>query len=209
MADLFRNKYRIPSARAPWWDYGRDAAYFVTICTKNREHYFGEVVGDEMQLTEIGQIAYNRWHQIPNHFPLAHLDVFVVMPNHVHGIVVIDALHATPVQTLQDVQTLHATSLPPSQSSSSVETLHATSLPPNKNEKMAAISPQPGSLSTIIRSYKSAVSKDARAIHANFAWQTRFHDHIIRTDHSFERIQHYILSNPLLWHKDTFYPDNQ
>ena len=186
MADLFRNKYRIPSARAPWWDYGRDAAYFVTICTKDREHYFGEVVGNEMQLTEIGQIAYDRWHQIPVHFPSVRLDAFVVMPNHVHGIVVITN-SVDSVETLHDVQTLHATSLPPP--------------PPNKNEKMAAISPQPGSLSTIIRSYKSAVSKDARAIHADFAWQTRFHDHIIRTDDSFQRIKNYILSNTLLWHQ--------
>jgi len=69
---------------------------------------------------------------------------------------------------------------------------------------MAAISPKPGSLSTIIRSYKSAVTKQARHIHADFAWQTRFHDHIIRTNDSFQRIENYIINNPSKWADDTF-----
>jgi putative transposase len=239
MADLYRNKYRIPSARAPWWDYGRNAAYFVTICTKDKEHYFGEVKNGEMRLSEIGQIAHDRWQAICDHFPFVRLQEWVVMPNHVHGIIVIDryGVDSPPVETLHatspnanavtPVETLHATSLPTSpspspsssQPSSTTETLHATSLPseqgdskpptPPKNEAMAAISPKPGSLSTIIRSYKSAVSKQARTIHADFAWQSRFHDHVIRDAENHTKIQHYILNNPLLWDRDKFNPNNQ
>jgi len=67
---------------------------------------------------------------------------------------------------------------------------------------MANISPKSGTISTIIRSYKSVVSKNAHLIHADFAWQARFHDHIIRDSKSFENIQNYIANNPLNWGKD-------
>ena len=88
--DKFRNKYRIPSARAPFWDYGWNAAYFVTICTHNRKHYFGKVVDGEMVWSEIGKIAQRCWLEITEHFPFVKLDAHMVMPNHVHGIIIID-----------------------------------------------------------------------------------------------------------------------
>ncbi len=88
--DKFQNKYRVPSARLQNWDYGRNAAYFVTICTADREHYFGKIENEEMILSEIGKNAYECWLEIPEHFPFVKLDVHVVMPNHVHGIIVID-----------------------------------------------------------------------------------------------------------------------
>jgi hypothetical protein len=69
---------------------------------------------------------------------------------------------------------------------------------------MAAISPKQGSLSSVIRSYKSSVSKQAREIHADFAWQTRFHDHIIRDEESWKNIQEYILNNPARWDMDKY-----
>lgn len=86
----YQNKYRIPSARAHFWDYGWNAAYFITICTKNRACWFGDVVDDEMVLSDIGIIADQCWVDIPDHFPFVQLDVHVIMPNHVHGIVIID-----------------------------------------------------------------------------------------------------------------------
>lgn len=190
MTDKFQNKYRIPSARLPNWDYRWNAAYFVTICTQNRECYFGNVVNDKMQLSEIGHIAQSYWQEIPKHFPFVLLDAFIIMPNHMHGIIVIDKQDNAIVETLQ-VKTLQ------------VKTLHATSLPIPK--KMAFISPKQGSLSTIIRSYKSAVTKNARQIHADFAWQSRFHDHIIRNNKSFQTISEYIVNNPMKWEDDKFY----
>lgn len=90
MADTYRNRYRVPSARAAWWDYGCNGLYFVTICTRDRVHYFGEVSGGEMVLSAIGAAAQSCWQEIPQHFPFVRLDAFVVMPNHVHGIVMID-----------------------------------------------------------------------------------------------------------------------
>ena len=90
MAEKFLNKYRIPSARLQTWDYGSNAAYFVTICTKDRVHFFGEMVNREMQLSGIGAMAQTCWGEIPKHFPFVELGGFVVMPNHVHGIVIIN-----------------------------------------------------------------------------------------------------------------------
>lgn len=90
MSDKFRNKYRIESARLKHWDYGWNAAYFITICTKDRTCFFGRAVDGKMVLNEIGQIARNCWLAIPEYFPFVKLADHIVMPNHVHGILVID-----------------------------------------------------------------------------------------------------------------------
>ena len=87
---LYKNKYRIPSARLQHWDYGWNAAYFVTICTHNRQCFFGEISNGKMELSEMGKTATIYWMEIPDHFPFVNLGAFVVMPNHIHGIVVID-----------------------------------------------------------------------------------------------------------------------
>jgi len=88
--DKFRSKYRIPSSRLQKWDYGWNAPYFVTICTTDRNHYFGKIINGEMHLSEIGELADKYWHEITNHFPFVHLDAFQVMPDHIHGILIID-----------------------------------------------------------------------------------------------------------------------
>jgi len=84
---LYQNKFQIQSARHKNWDYTNDGYYFVTICTKYMQKFFGEVVDGEMKLSEIGKIANKYWQEIPKHFPFVKLDEFVVMPNHVHGII--------------------------------------------------------------------------------------------------------------------------
>jgi len=208
MSDKFQDIYRIPSARAEWWDYRNDATYFVTICTAGREHYFGEILDtvtivetltatsllkntpkQEMQLSELGDIAHQNWMGISEHFPFIKLGAFVVMPNHIHGILVID--HSVDIKIHNTVETMHASSL--QSKSGSI-----------KNEEMAAISPKRGSLSSVIRSYKSSVSKLCRQIHSDFAWQSRFYDHIIRDSDEYWKIRHYILNNPANWGKDKY-----
>ncbi|MBK7158885.1 MAG: hypothetical protein IPH77_10055 [Ignavibacteria bacterium] len=69
----FKNKYRIPSARLQSWDYGKNGSYFITICTKNREHFFGEIFNEKMHFNEIGKIADKYWKEIPIHFPFIEL----------------------------------------------------------------------------------------------------------------------------------------
>jgi REP element-mobilizing transposase RayT len=172
----FQNKYRNESARAPWWDYGRNAAYFVTICTKNRACFFGEITNGEMKFSSIGNIAKQCWIEIPEHFPFVKLGKFVIMPNHIHGIVIIDK----PVGT-QNFASLQQPQLSP---------------PQNK------FGPQSKNLASIIRGFKIGVTKNARIINSGFAWQSRFHDHIIRDDEEFHRISRYIKNNPANWEKD-------
>ncbi|MCF8460332.1 MAG: hypothetical protein K9G46_06385 [Flavobacteriales bacterium] len=197
MTDLFRNKYRIPSARAPWWDYGRDAAYFVTICTKDKEHYFGEVENGIMIKTELGTTADDVWQMIPEQFPFVRLEEWVVMPNHMHGIITIDRRDAiNRVSTMDDAVGTDAIN----RVSTGESTGGATG---NKNPMLHQ------NLSTIIRWYKGRATFEARKIHADFAWQSRFHDHVIRNEENHTKIRYYVLNNPLLWNQDKFNPNNR
>ena len=86
---LFKNKYRIESARLKGWDYRNPGYYFVTICTRGRGHYFGKVEGDDVRLSAIGEIAAQCWAETPSHHQGIELDEWVIMPNHAHGIIVI------------------------------------------------------------------------------------------------------------------------
>ncbi len=211
--EKFKNKYRIASARLKGYDYSSTGGYYLTIVTQDREHFFGKIVNGKMVLSEIGKIAQKYWDEIPQHFPFIKLDEMVVMPNHIHGILWIDKLENTmddvpdggmddmPDGGMDDVPVGGMDDVPV------VETLHATSLRQkqsqlNKNIKMAKISPKPGSLSTLIRSFKSVVTKNSRKINRNFKWQPRFHDRIIRNNEELNRIQNYIINNPIIWERD-------
>ncbi len=97
----FRNKYRIESSRLKDYDYSSDGAYFITICTKDREHFFGEIVDEKMQETEQSKICMACWLDLPNHYPNCILDEFIIMPNHVHGIVVIQNQNTNNNKTKQ------------------------------------------------------------------------------------------------------------
>jgi REP element-mobilizing transposase RayT len=161
-----------------------------------------------MHLLPTGVIADILWHEIPNHAPFVELGDFVVMPNHIHGILILDK----PDGGGKNNDRTDGRSV--DRSGSVVETLHATSLPPTqqpsdpiKIEKMALISPKSNSISAIIRSYKSAVTKHANRLGLPNGWQPRFHDHIIRDDAEYQRISNYIITNPENWGKDTFSSD--
>lgn len=85
----FHDKYRVPSNRLKGYDYSSDGAYFITICTKNRENYFGEIIGGKMVVNEAGKILQNQILDIENHFDYVMVDEFIVMPNHVHLIILL------------------------------------------------------------------------------------------------------------------------
>ena len=200
--DKFQNKYRIQSARLQNWDYGSNGAYFITICTQNREHFFGDIVVNNssntteksMQLNEMGLLAEKYWMEIPKQFPYIELGNFVVMPNHTHGILIINKMHGlTDIDGLTRtyVETRLIASLPPR---AEINGGFARTKNPMLNEN----------ISRIIRWYKGRCSFEIRKIHADFNWQSRFHDHIIRNTQSFETIQNYIVNNPKNWGKDKF-----
>ena len=203
MSDRFQNKFRIPSARFQNWDYGWNAAYFITICTKNRECYFGEIVETPittttiatiptMQLSEIGKIANQYWNGIPDHFLFVELGEFIVMPNHIHGIIVINK----PNDGRYDETPVNETPPP---------TIPTNETIPTKRTAAASEKWNPGTLGVIINQYKRICTINSRNIHADFGWQSRFHDHIIRNDESFQRISEYIQNNPVNWRNDKFY----
>jgi len=188
---LFQGKYRVQPARLSGWDYSTAGWYFVTICTQGSECFFGDVVDGEMQLSQMGEIAYRYWAETPQHFPNVELDLFVAMPNHVHGIVVIEA-RASPDDG-RDVAC--------NVSTPSGESTH---------QRMSGLSPKAGSLSVIVRSYKAAVTRFSRRNGCSaFAWQPRFYDHIIRNDESLRKIREYIANNPSKWELDKYYPTSQ
>lgn len=194
--DKFKNKFRIETTRLKGWDYCNNGAYFITICTQNWQQFFGEIYNGEMQLSKIGEIADKYWKEIPNHFPSIILDNYVIMPNHVHGVLIISESNRS--FNPATVETLHATS-------KSEPTQENDNFDKSKNKKLSDISPKAGSISTIIRSYKSAVTKHARMINKRFGWQARFHDHIIRNNKSYDKIINYIETNPYYWKDDKFY----
>jgi REP element-mobilizing transposase RayT len=212
MPDKFRNKYRISSARLKNWDYGSDALYFVTICTQNREHYFGEIADGKMQLSETGKMANRFWFEIPNHFPFVQLGEFVVMPNHIHGIIIVDK--TTKFRNNDFIEMVGDAGdgvIIDALGNAIVETpkLGVSTVPPTTNEttKTTAASAKwkPGILGSIINQYKRICTINARKINPGFSWQPRFHDHIIRNHKSFQRISDYIVNNPVIWRDDNFY----
>jgi REP element-mobilizing transposase RayT len=92
----FQNKYRIESSRLKSWDYSTPWWYYVTINTKNHFEYFGRIERGYVLLNELGLITKNCWENIPEHFPNIELDYFIIMPNHLHGIIIINPIVETP-----------------------------------------------------------------------------------------------------------------
>ncbi|MCX6122637.1 MAG: hypothetical protein NTX44_13590 [Ignavibacteriales bacterium] len=183
---LFKNTFRIESTRLKGYDYSQPGEYFVTVNTNNHECLFGTVIEEEMRLSPVGKIAKNCWEEIPKHFHNIDLDEFVIMPNHVHGIIIINENDTTVDSKFKgrDVQLNVSTG------------------------KMVWKSPKRGSLGTIIRSYKSAVSKWCHDNDFdNFEWQSRYYDHIIRGEKELQNIRDYIINNPIKWFLEKENPD--
>ena len=199
----YQNKYRIASARLQGYNYGNAGLYFITICTANRKHFFGEIIDGKMQLSNIGILADIFWYEIKNHSKNMVLHQFVVMPNHIHGILEI-------VKNIDDV----GNDVGCRDVACNVSTMDnmagtdTTKPIPSTNEQMSKISPKSGTIGRIIGSYKGVVSKHAHRLELQFNWQSRFYDHIIRNEKSLKHIQSYIINNPANWEKDKFNLNN-
>ena len=176
MTDRFKNKYRIPTARATWHDYS-GGSYFVTICTQNRKPYFGHIINGQITYTELGLAANDCLQAIPSHFPDAEIPVWIVMPNHIHAIITINA------------------------PAPHVETQNFASL---QGENLQKFGPQSRNLASIVRGFKIGVTKYANDKGISFAWQPRFHDHIIRNLYEMNRIGDYINNNIARWKEDCY-----
>ena len=247
--EKFQNKYCIPSARANWHDY-KGGVYFVTICTKNREHYFGEITHccrdvarictdvarictdvarrcrdvarrcrdvarnvstePQMHLSPIGQYAYDQFINVKTHYPYAKIPLFVIMPDHIHAIVTIDGENeiggnGVHTQCGDVARNVCNENIARDACGNGVHAQCrdvARNVSTGVNTQMANISPRKNSLAVVIRGVKSSITKFANENKIPFAWQTRFHDRIIRNQAELDRISDYIEKNVVNWHDD-------
>lgn len=176
-------------------DYSSPGDYFVTMCTKNREMFFGDIVDGKMELSDAGKIAREMWLNIPKQFPNIKLGVFEIMPNHVHGIISIEDIVSVGRNLINQIPT--SGKILNNQIPASKE-IWKSRIKYNPME-MSAIS-----LGKIIRWYKGRVKFEIGKSFgkSNFAWQSRYHDRIIRNDHEYDRIRQYIIDNPKNWSND-------
>ena len=189
---IFNKKYRVESARLKHWDYANTGIYFVTICTEDKIRHFGKIIDENIRLNKLGKFAVQCWEDIPKHFPFVKLDEYIIMPNHVHGIIGIDK----PDE--ENVETRHA--LSQTNDDKNIKTGHALSLqhPRFRNQGKNTIS-------AMVGSFKSAVTKHANKNNIPCKWQTRFYDRVIRDENELFNIRRYIIENPLKWELDKYY----
>lgn len=211
MTDRFKNKYRIPTARATWHDYS-GGSYFVTICTQDREPYFGHIVDGQITYTDLGLSANDCLLAIPSHFPDAEIPVWIVMPNHIHAIIIINA-PAPHVETQNLASHIRQTINPVETQNLASQIRQITNHPETQNfaslqgETLQKFGPQSRNLASVVRGFKIGVTKYANEHNLSFAWQPRFHDHIIRNQYEMNHIGDYINNNVARWKEDCYNHD--
>ena len=189
------------SLRFPGYDYSIEGYYFITICTDQHFYHLGAILNDQMVLKEIGIVARKEWFKLPIRFPQIQPGPFCVMPNHIHGII---------IMSNSDLPSCPSTSTFTSSSSSFSPSLDETiQQKEGRREKVT--------VGDIVGAYKSLVMKACLAEHkVKFAsgsevpllgkiWQRNYYEHIIRTQESYDKIAAYIITNPQNWVKDKFY----
>jgi len=172
---LSHGQSRRRSLRLGKYDYAQPGAYFVTVCAKGRACLFGEVADGEMRLSHMGEIVAEEWRRSADVRLEIGLNAFVVMPNHLHGILFI---HDVRVNA------------------------RATGRSPLPDDRPEARGPAPRSLGAFMAGFKSATTKrinQCRGTPGRLVWQRNYYEHIIRADESIHRIREYILNNPLEW----------
>jgi REP element-mobilizing transposase RayT len=165
--------------RLPEYDYSNNGAYYVTICIHDRtQRLFGDVINDKMQLSDVGHIVYNQWQQLPERFSHIQLDEFVVMPNHVHGIVIINRIGRAPARS-------------------------APTKPVNSQNDGNYVT-----IGTIVGTYKSLVANECLKLfksqnrYLGNLWQRNYYEHVIRDEKSLQSVRRYISENPQKWSID-------
>lgn len=171
------------------YDYSQPGGYFVTIVTENRRLCLGEIADGQAHLSAIGHIVETCWHALPAHFPVE-LDAFVIMPNHLHGILFIQNLSNRRGETSRSAPVYKDGSAHPDASPA------------------PAGGTQQGSLSAILQNFKSVSTRKVNTFcqtPGSILWQRNYYEHVIRTEQDLTAIRAYILGNPGLWEQD---PEN-
>ncbi|QEI41234.1 hypothetical protein BMF77_01818 [Dolichospermum sp. UHCC 0315A] len=188
------------SIRLKGYDYTQQGAYFVTICTHQRNCLFGEIVDGEIKLNTNGEIARGSWLSIPRYFKNVELDEFVIMPNHLHGIIIIDSSEvvgeALANQDFSQQQNLSSQCFAPTVYTGETVKINGT---------------KPQSLAAITQNYKSVSTRQINRMNkakGNVIWQRNYYEHIIRNEEALNNIREYIVNNPINWVKDQENPAN-
>ena len=226
----FQGKYRISSTRLKDWDYASEGMYYLTICTKNKEHYFGEIRSTkvnpehfEMQFSTMGIMVETEWLKTPEVRPDMNLSFgeFQIMPNHFHAILIIGEnkfnksdrnidlggansdydLYSNPRRDAMPRVSLKSQSQSQFQSHPQSDYAKYSELEIQMINKNK-FAPQSKNLASIMRGFKSSVTMFARDNKIDFGWQPRFYDHVIRDFEDYQRISKYIINNPANWNED-------
>jgi putative transposase len=187
------------SIRLKGYDYSQAGAYFITICCANMECRFGKIENNEMILNEYGIIAFEEWMKLTERFTNFELDTFQIMPNHIHGIIVLKDIRVS-FTSAEDVVGAGFTT---------TEEIVGAGFTPAQDDKRAGASPAP--TSAIIGAYKSLVANECLKIFKTKneimgkLWQRDYFEHIIRNEASYKNISDYIITNAACWKDDKFY----
>ena len=202
------DKHHRRSIRLKGYDYSQDGVYFVTICTHQHQCLFGHISNDgEMFFNEYGKIAHEEWGRTTTVRPYVILDAFMVMPNHIHGIIVI----SQPYQSPQEKRT----QLPPNRMQHEKGRSTLPPLQQTGKKSPGGVTPnnvKPGSLGAIVRGYKSAVTRRINLLRNTpgaTVWQGRYYDVIIRNETMYNKRRFYIHTNPTRWAFDENNPHNR
>lgn len=208
MNNLYANKYRTDSVRLKSWNYANNGYYFITICTYNKHHLFGEIKNLKMVLSDIGEIVKDAWYDSFKIREELTSDAFVIMPNHIHAIVIIDnplpdineprrdAWHASPELPETDRMYHQNQDTRPSR----------LFYKQSSGYHRVSLRREPKSLSSFVAGFKSAVtSKSMKKYDVDKIWQSKFHDHIIRNETDYQNIKHYVETNVLKWEEDRYF----
>jgi len=188
------------------WNYSTPHWYYVTICTQKHRKLFGEIVDGKIVLNEYGEIVKFIWHDLPNHNPHVSLDEFVIMPNHVHGIIILNEIRNDVGTDSKSI--LKQQSIVVGTDSKSVHKYNPTT----KRTGLDLVPTQKfHGITEIVRQFKSFSTKrinKIRNISKQSVWQRSYYDHIIRNEKSLFEIRRYIRENPLKWTIDKNNPEN-
>ena len=181
------------SLRLDGYDYAQAGAYFVTVCTQNRLCLFEDIVDGEMQLNDAGRLVRSAWEALPDRFPGMELDAFVVMPNHVHGIIITRGRGESCIRPGD---------------------CHEPGSGDHKNRPYGTMA---GSLGRVIQAFKSTVTyqyvlgvrqRGWPPFHGRL-WQRNYYEHVIRNERELDKIRQYIATNPLKWALDRENPQGR
>jgi len=199
MSEKFQNKYRIESNRWQNWDYSAPGSYFITICIHNREEILGKIINGEMQLSEYGEIVKNEFIQMGQYHQRATVDVWVIMPNHVHCIITLGHVDVNggdrggvPVEKIHEFSLQSPQPLP-------IDTENDIKQYRRLRRKML--------IPIITGKFQQQTSKQINILRNTVGqktWQPNYHDHVIRDEQEYLRIKQYIINNPAKWNDDTF-----